>query len=161
MKTCTKCGEPKPLTEFGKHAISKDSYAHWCKECHKTKYREYAKTASGVYTAIKQRIKYYKTKPFHISREDFVNWYDSTTKQCEYCGVYEIELEKLGDSYNNKAHRLTIDCINNDAGYVKGNLVLACLRCNSIKSDFFTHDEMKELAITFILPKWEAILYER
>lgn len=161
MKRCTKCGETKPLSKFYSHKNTKDGRSVWCKECHKTKYREYAKTASGVYTNIKSRLNYYGTKPLNISREDFIDWYDSISKRCEYCGIYEMELEKLGDSYNDKAHRLTVDCINNDAGYTKGNLVLACLRCNSIKSDFFTYDEMKILATQFILPKWEEILYER
>ena len=33
MKTCTKCGETKPLTEFGKQKATKDGYAYKCKSC--------------------------------------------------------------------------------------------------------------------------------
>jgi len=157
MKACTKCGEMKALSKFYSHKLTKDRRSVWCKECHKNNYREYMKTASGVYTSIKGRITHYKTKPLLISREAFVKWYDSTRKQCVYCGIEEHELSSLGNSYNNKAHRLTVDCIDNSLGYIEGNLVLACLRCNSIKSDFFTHEEMKRLSMQFIFPKWEEI----
>lgn len=160
MKACTKCGETKPLTEFYSHKLTKDGLSVWCKECHRNNYQEYMKTASGVYTSIKGRLTYYKTKPLIIDREDFIKWYNSEPKICVYCDIPEEKLKRLGDSYNNKAHRLTVDCVENDLGYISGNLVLACLRCNSIKSDFFSHEEMRALSQQFIKPKWMAILDE-
>ena len=33
MKTCTKCGETKPRTEFSKARASKDGLQFWCKAC--------------------------------------------------------------------------------------------------------------------------------
>lgn len=33
MKKCTKCGEAKPLGEFGKDSKNKDQLAYWCKPC--------------------------------------------------------------------------------------------------------------------------------
>ena len=33
MKTCTKCGEVKPITEFGKHAKTRDGLRACCKTC--------------------------------------------------------------------------------------------------------------------------------
>jgi len=33
MKTCTKCGEMKPLSEFYKDKHSKDGLTSWCKAC--------------------------------------------------------------------------------------------------------------------------------
>jgi hypothetical protein len=52
-KTCSKCGETKPLSEFSKRSRSKDGHAGWCKACSKV-YRatwyannqEYAKACS-------------------------------------------------------------------------------------------------------------------
>lgn len=35
MKTCTKCGEIKALTEFGKHASRHDGLRSWCKPCNR------------------------------------------------------------------------------------------------------------------------------
>ena len=158
MKTCTKCGETKPLSEFGKHRGTKDGLNSWCKVCDRKKYREYIKTPSGIYTNIKGRLNYYKTKNLNISRKDFIEWYSSVEKRCIYCGIHENDLATLGDSYNDKAHRLTVDCVVNEKGYIAGNLGLACLRCNSIKSDFFSYEEMRQLSQIFIKPKWEALL---
>ena len=38
-KKCTKCGRELPLSEFGKHKITKDGVRSWCKSC----VREYDK----------------------------------------------------------------------------------------------------------------------
>lgn len=35
MKTCTKCHETKPKTEFSKHARERDGLQSWCKLCSK------------------------------------------------------------------------------------------------------------------------------
>lgn len=44
MKTCTKCGETKPLLEFNKRARSADGHQQHCKSCHKVhNLRHYAK----------------------------------------------------------------------------------------------------------------------
>jgi hypothetical protein len=40
VKTCSKCGEAKPLTEFAIDGSKVDRRASWCKTCH----REYGKT---------------------------------------------------------------------------------------------------------------------
>ena len=34
------------------------------------------------------------------------------------------------------------DRIDNSKGYERGNLALACLRCNAIKNNYFTKEEM-------------------
>ena len=33
MKRCTKCGEVKPLSEFGKDKSGRDGISSWCKKC--------------------------------------------------------------------------------------------------------------------------------
>ncbi|QZE11228.1 HNH endonuclease [Streptomyces phage Forrest] len=33
MKTCTKCENEKPLTEFNKNSRKKDGLSYWCKTC--------------------------------------------------------------------------------------------------------------------------------
>lgn len=43
MKTCTLCKEPKPTSEFGKHAQKKDGLSSWCKPCARRKANERAK----------------------------------------------------------------------------------------------------------------------
>lgn len=46
MKTCTKCGETKPLTEFNRQAGTKDGFKYICRACHKAQHRQYSATNS-------------------------------------------------------------------------------------------------------------------
>lgn len=41
MKICKKCGEQKPVTEFGKHAIGRDGLRSVCRECNNNSFAEY------------------------------------------------------------------------------------------------------------------------
>ena len=52
--------------------------------------------------------------------------------------------------------QLSIDCKDNDLGYTIDNIVLACDRCNFIKSNIFTYEEMCFIGENLIKPKWES-----
>lgn len=43
MKTCTKCGTSKPITEFGKRANARDGLSSWCKGCKNAQVATWAK----------------------------------------------------------------------------------------------------------------------
>lgn len=163
-KTCTLCGRTLPLTMFGKHKLGKDGLNYWCKDCNREKQREFSKTPSGIYTAMKSRQKFYEKnqpwryKPVNISRTDFINWFDSQPQKCHYCGLKLEELSKVDDFYNNKSERLSVDVVGNKLGYELGNLVVCCHRCNGIKSDFLTYEEMLYIGQNFVKPKWIKML---
>ena len=167
MKTCTLCKETKPFEEFTKHRQMKDGLSYWCKECNNKRTKAFRESPSGIYTSLKGRQTYARThqgqkdrgyhlnpKPVTISREAFIVWYNTQEKKCVYCKIPKARLGKTGDKYNDKNLRLSVDCKDNDLGYAEGNLVLACSRCNSIKSDFFTHEEMLEIGRKYVAPKW-------
>lgn len=147
-----------PITEFGRHKLGIDGLNYWCKDCNREHSAEWRKTPSGIYTSIKGRQKFdNKTKyfrPFEISREQFIEWYNFQLKQCSYCDIPENLLNKVGDVYNDQILRLTIDCKDNVEGYKLDNIVLACKRCNSIKSDVLSFSEMREFAQKYLKPKW-------
>lgn len=42
-KRCTKCGETKPLAEFGRDKVRQDGLTPWCKECKREQNRRYRK----------------------------------------------------------------------------------------------------------------------
>ncbi len=42
LKTCTKCGTEKPVTEYGKHSMGKGGLNPVCKVCHNKKTKEWA-----------------------------------------------------------------------------------------------------------------------
>lgn len=160
-KTCTLCKQEFPLSAFGKHSITKDGLSYWCKQCNRERSKKYSYTAPGVYSSIKGRQKFYEThgspqtKPFKISKIDFVEWYNKQEKTCIYCGIREEEIGTLIDFFNDKTRRLTVDCKDNDLGYINGNLILACHKCNFIKSNIFTHEEMLEIGERYLKPKLE------
>ena len=84
-------------------------------------------------------------KQLLCSQEEFVPWYEKQPESCVYCGINVKDLKTTYDVYNKNLTRLTIDCIDNEKDYTLDNMVLACGRCNIIKSDFFNHAEMLEI----------------
>lgn len=117
-------------------------------ESHKEQYRKYRReyrynNPVGIYSVIKDGLNSKGNKRsilLKISKNDFVKWYNSQEKICHYCKrTFE---QTLDDSLNNKVHRFTIDRIDNKKGYEDGNLALSCYRCNAIKNNYFTENEM-------------------
>jgi len=161
---CPRCGETKPLTEFGKSKQTKSGKNSWCLVCCREVAKAYRSTPVGVYNQIKGRQTFYKKhghwrhKPINLTKEDFMSWWKSQEPQCFYCKIHEDELSLVKDTQNTKATRLTVDCIENRLGYSLDNIVLACGRCNFIKSDFFTHEEMIEIGKNYVTPKWREML---
>ena len=164
-KHCPRCNKYKPLSEFGKSNQTKTRKNCWCLECCREVAKEYRQTPAGIYQNIKGRCKYnerhdaYNRKhhKFNITKKEFIEWYEKQPKLCAYCDIPEEKLSLLKDS-TNKSKKLNIDRIDNDKGYEIGNMVLSCTRCNYIKSDFFTFDEMREIGQKHVKSHWEAIL---
>uniref|UniRef100_A0A6M3X463 HNH endonuclease n=1 Tax=viral metagenome TaxID=1070528 RepID=A0A6M3X463_9ZZZZ len=160
-KTCTKCGIEKPFSEFYQNnPTKKDGYNSWCKACSYSSVKTWGKTASGIYSRIKARVGYYHNKPLKITRKEFIKWHNVEPKFCAYCGIPEDKLELLGSYYQDKSERLCIDCKDNELGYVLGNLTLACFRCNALKADIFSYDEMMEIGNKYLRPKMDVTLRE-
>ena len=111
---------------------------------------------NGNLRALKGRSKFRrKFKDYHevhISRKDFIEWYDSQEKICAYCDIPEEHLELMRTDFDGRINRLEIDCVDNDLGYVSGNLALSCHRCNFVKLNFFSFDEMREIAQKYFKP---------
>ena len=140
----------KKYYENNKEKILKKTKEY--REKNKEKYnkyrREYRKyNANGIYRVIKEGLlKRNKDESFLvITQQDFVDWYENQEKKCFYCGRTIEEIKKSNDTLNKKTYRLTIDRKNNDIGYTKDNICLCCYRCNSIKSDYFTEEEMLKI----------------
>jgi hypothetical protein len=117
------------------------------------KNKRFRMSAKGIYNDLKKNsVK--RNREFPLERNEFIEWFDSKPKKCFYCGISEkFVAGKYKTSSGHKINRLTIDRIDNSKPYSIKNIVWACYRCNSIKSNFFTADEMKELAEKFIKPK--------
>jgi len=163
-KRCTRCKKEKLVTAFSQsNPTKKDGYNSWCKQCCYESSRSWVLTPKGIYSQLKARQTYFKkhndprAKPVTISQKDFVSWYEQQDLKCVYCGISEEDFILIKNEYGSRTERLTIDCIDNRIGYAKDNLVLACERCNQIKSNLLSYDEMLYVGQNFIKPKWQTL----
>ena len=152
-KTCTLCGKTKPLKEFTKHRQMKDGYSYWCKICNNARTKAFRESPSGIYTQLKGRQTFFRKKPVILPRENFIVWYEHEVKKCHYCDIDVKDLYLFAEKYGSRYRRLTVDCKDNDEGYVEGNLVLACDKCNITKNNMLTYEEMLYVGQNFIKPK--------
>lgn len=68
---------------------------------------------------------------------------------CEYCSISESKwLERF-------KRRLEVDRKDSKIGYTIDNITWACHRCNTIKNNLLTYEEMKEIGQKYIKPKWQ------
>jgi hypothetical protein len=124
------------------------------KEIYRT-YKNYVVSAAGIWSSLGAH-KNRRKELVKITKEKFISWYDSQEKVCLYCGISENKIDAFPEFFVGTVNkRLSIDRINNTRGYEEGNLALSCRRCNSVKSDFFSGDEMKTIAEKYITPKWK------
>ena len=65
-KTCTKCGQEKPLSEFGKDGGHKDGFSYWCFQCWRKYHAEYRDKNREK---IKARNKEYWAKYYEKNKE--------------------------------------------------------------------------------------------
>jgi len=169
MRKCTKCQKnyPESLKHFLKDKRFKGNLTRWCRNCSneyqrawskkhprksKERQRKYDNSEKRAYLRLKQSS---RALLVTITQEDFIMWYKSQPRKCCYCGIEEARLPIDSDSYNRRTARLTIDRMNSQKGYEKGNLALCCYRCNSIKGNFFTPSEMVEIGQKYISKRWE------
>jgi len=80
-----------------------------------------------------------KNVPFDISVQDIADQHTDQHGRCYYSGI-EMNIFKRSTSLHDP-YKMTIDCKDQDFGYVKSNIVL-CLYCvNSLKQKM-PYDEM-------------------
>tara|TARA_R100000789_G_C3018819_1_gene153073 strand:+ start:1136 stop:1597 length:462 start_codon:yes stop_codon:yes gene_type:complete len=114
--------------------------------------KKFNTSPKGIYQALKRGC-LYKKIPFNWELDDFLKWYLEQPRKCFYCGVGESKVLKKNMGWSRRNNRLSFDKVIPSLGYCKNNVVLSCYRCNLIKSDFFTKDEMQQIAKKFIIPK--------
>jgi 5-methylcytosine-specific restriction endonuclease McrA len=105
-----------------------------------------------------------KNKKFdELEFEKFLEWTESTPKQCHYCKITETDLNKLWSknelmTKRARGRKLEMERKEPNEPYSNiDNLVYACYWCNNAKTDTFTHDEFKPIG-KVIQQVWEARL---
>lgn len=112
-------------------------------------YTEEERVASNRYSSIKSRVKY--NLGSFWPREDFIKWYINEEKKCCYCGCSQNELEIFYSKNSSKrkttrGKTLEIERIK-DKEYTESNCKLSCYWCNNAKSDVFSYDSFKPIAV--------------
>lgn len=153
-KICNICKIKKSINNFYNYKLGKNGKESRCKICSQKATHNWFKSFKGqtyyqlpisIYRYLKSRAKSRKIS-FNIKQIDFINWYNKELKICIYCNRTAKEAIKDYGGYHT---RLSIDRKNNNLGYQLNNIVLACYRCNALKSNYFTFEEMQKIA-TFI-----------
>lgn len=116
-------------TELGKKAHRIRCKRHYDKNPEKQRQRmkQLASTPRRQYTYIKRRAKVANIE-FKLTLEEYIEL--RSTGICYYC---KTELSPTAPS---------IDRLDSSKGYIKENCVPCCLRCNTIKRDILTPEEM-------------------
>lgn len=124
-KRCYKCETIKPLDDFYKAKLTfnkRDGYRNQCKECSKKN----SQTPQRKYYFYKRRAGL-RGRDLSLSFEDFCTF---LIEPCFYCGLNTKKIE--------------LDRVDNKLGYIKGNVVSCCRRCNSLKK-FYSLEQLEQM----------------
>lgn len=72
MKTCTKCKQNKPLTDFYKNSNNEDGHRFDCKACHSNSAKKYRQTEKGRNVRRENVRRYRLTKEGRASRKHYI-----------------------------------------------------------------------------------------
>ncbi len=143
-KTCSGCLLDKPTSDFYRARKEPDGYRYECKECVRGNTNNEAKRLYNkqwrldhperyMLNAARSRAKRVGI-PFDLSIKDI-----HIPDTCPVLGI------PLFHGVRNNPHSPTLDRVDNDIGYLKGNVVVVSQRANKLKSDA-TVAELKALA---------------
>lgn len=156
-RICNKCNVEKPISEFGSNRAknsnayrNQSKYKKSCKDCTAEYARQWRAQNKGytgtgklkkfdgedpkVISALRTKITEAKSnnqrtnRPFNITLDDVYEVYRKQNGRCIYTGEsFSIEKRHPGN--------VSIDKINPELGYVKGNIQLVCWAVNRAKGD--------------------------
>lgn len=139
MKTCTRCNESKPLSEFPMQKTLKGSaYPHSrCRSCRREQCKDWAKTHQGK--AAKRRG--ILRREFRMSEAEYEQMHDAQGGVCAICQRPETKVHRDGS-----VCRLSVDH-DHTSGDVRG---LLCSKCNVGLGSFEDSPEALRRAADYI-----------
>ena len=154
-KGCPLCARILPWSAFGKSAKAKTGMQTYCNECRGQRQKRYyienrdrvrsIRAASTSKHHARVRWKDCRNRARRrgqpvCSYELFRDWYAAQPLVCSYCDLPEAS------SIVQFGRRLHVDRKETKVGYMPGNIVLACPRCNLTKNGYLTFEQMREIA---------------
>lgn len=130
MKSCIKCGEEKPLSEFYSNKYGKDGRRTDCKSCSNIeRVKNYNPDKQKIYNDSRKEYsrqyqdnKMYWIKKYGITPEQYWKMYEQQNGLCKTCGNPETSVRS-----NGQIKLLSIDHCHR-TGKIRG---LLCQKCNS------------------------------
>lgn len=166
IKNCTKCGNCFEISNFYTTGYKTDGtlkYNSWCKKCISNKMKSYHKNTWGEdklqFTAFKRTksirayISYLRGKAIQrkkecISIDELEEIWNNQNGKCALTGWDMTMILGKGNINTNAS----IDRINSDIGYTKGNIQFVCRIVNVLKSNL-TEDGLYEICKAIIKNK--------
>jgi hypothetical protein len=138
-KICSKCGQLKQISYFHSSGFNKEGIRQFksrCKTCvREDKVKNWYKRI--YFDTLRSKR---KNLPFNISPEFILNLFKKQQGKCYWFGV------DLIPSINQKDPQMpTLDRIDLEKGYTKGNVVLACFVANIGRNET-SKDRFKQFA---------------
>lgn len=154
IKKCSKCNIEKDLSYFNTRSNNRKKYHSWCKECLKNyktaevrwiqRHKDLDKFNAQKRESRKRNPITYmlKAAKMRAKRDELdYNLEPSDIIIPEFCPVLGLPLI-IGS--NDKDINPSLDRIDNNLGYIKGNVIVVSYRCNRIKNNS-TEEERKKL----------------
>jgi len=91
-----------------------------------------------VYSRLKSHLKR-KGALMDWEKNDFIDWYNLQEKICHYCG---IKIKKYSGKSGPQRDTISIDRKNPKGPYSKSNCILCCMKCNIVKNNIITYEQM-------------------
>jgi len=139
-KHCGRCSIWKPVEAFNRSSKAWDGLMPQCRACQSERNRErYAKQVPDSIRGLHKRVVLsaaQRALEVEISVDDLQHLWDEQRGMCAYSGV-PMSLQK------GELTRVTVDRIDSQQGYLRGNVTLCSYSVNLMKRDF-TVSEFKE-----------------
>lgn len=133
-KTCVTCGEEKPIACFGRSVTYADGHISTCKQCANVKWRQVADSPGTRERWLLSRIQSKCNKdgiPFDLTTEDII-----IPETCPILGI-PLVFGKGDKGYKSSATESSpsVDRIDPNGGYIKGNIIIISWRANRLKGN--------------------------
>lgn len=146
-KSCKACSSLKPYSDFGKNRRMADGLNFYCRSCRKAQRNPVVDQAANKRWRINnpsrkmlsqaRRNAAARGEQCELTLEDII-----IPKLCPVLGIPIVETTGSGGRSDGTA---TLDRINNDIGYLKGNVIVVSWRANRLKSNS-TPKELRRIA---------------